>query len=224
MYRAWMRLLDQFTTLLQRTRTANGKVSRIRNESAKRLNLMNKCFPFASLSRTCGSRHILLFHQPYVREQRQLHQEPGWLSVWHHLQDGECILYAKRKRPGALSQAGKVSMQSLHVECETIPLTTCCHIFSWTIVTSLIYCNNSINTGLLLSTLCLANTTNSNSVLVKNNLSSPTQIYFFKLILINLKNHIIEHSTLSHAHTTVWLCCSLLARDAAFSLILLKQT
>lgn len=151
-----MRLLDQFTILLRRTRTANGKVSWIRNESAKRLNLMNKRFPFASLSRTCWSGHVLLFHQPHVREQRQLHQEPGWFSVWHHLQDGECILYAKRKRSGALSQAGKVSMQSLCTSStQTIPLTTCGHIFSWAIVTCLFYSSNSTNSGPLLCPLIL---------------------------------------------------------------------
>lgn len=34
---------------------------------------------------------------------------------------------------------------------QTIPLTTRGHIFSWTIVTSLSYCNNSTNSGPLLS-------------------------------------------------------------------------
>lgn len=72
---------------------------------------------------------------------------------------------------------------------QTIPLTTHCHIFSWTIVTSLFYCNNSTNSGPLLSTLCLANTTNC--VLVKNNLSSPHRYDFFRLIPINLKKIIL---------------------------------
>lgn len=67
---------------------------------------------FPPSSRTRGGRHVLLFHQPHVGEQGQLHQEPGRLSVWHHLQDGERLLHAERQGPGALPETGIVMLSS----------------------------------------------------------------------------------------------------------------
>lgn len=64
---------------------------------------------------------------------------------------------------------------------QTIPLTTRGHIFSWTIVTSLFYCNNSTNLGPLLRVFYFSTHTvifDWQVLLIlfwrKNNLSSPT--------------------------------------------------
>lgn len=52
-------------------------------------------------------RHLLLFHQPDVREPGHVHQEPGRLAVRHHLQDGERLLHAQREGHGPLYETGE---------------------------------------------------------------------------------------------------------------------
>lgn len=69
-YRAWMRSLGQSTTHLPQTPTASGKVCNFGTDTLKVTYVYLQCLWFltASLYRARWSRHLLLFHQPNVRE------------------------------------------------------------------------------------------------------------------------------------------------------------